>query len=226
MQLSPGRARACLVTLAMVVTVVACAGGARSTGGAAGPAGPQAACAPAPANTGMRPLSLAYVLDGRLLARDVPPFAGAGPDPTRPPEFASLAVDDVFDMDFVTDAAALARLGLCPGTTAVVVTTVAEARRRGLRPPPPALCIRSPIASGPELVLPVGDTLRVAAGQLDILHECDRPAPAAVRWASSDPGILEVDSAGIVRGRAVGRADLIASADSAEARLTITVVAR
>jgi hypothetical protein len=134
-------------------------------------------------------------------------------------------VDDIFNMEFISDTAAIARYGLCPGVTAIVITTVADARRRGLQPPPPKLCVRSLNSRHPlRLALPVGSHFRVAAGQLDILDECDRPAPPDVRWASNDPRVLEVDSAGVVRGRAPGRAEVIASASGVAARLAVTVV--
>ena len=230
MHIAPRHVHAWPVLLALVTSVIACAGGARHTARATAPTEAEASCAGSPTNGRMQPLTLAYVLDGRLLARDVrspavgaPP--GAPPEPEQPPEVARLGVDDIFNMEFISDTAAVASYGLCPGTTAVVITTVAEARRQGLRPPPPALCIRPlPVGYSEDLVLPIGAAFRVGAGQLDILHECDRPAPPEVHWASSNPDVVEVDSTGLARGRARGRAELVASAEGVEARLTVTVV--
>jgi uncharacterized protein YjdB len=75
-------------------------------------------------------------------------------------------------------------------------------------------CGENPILTGPELgvsvtppqsIVAVGDTLRLRA------EVSGRPAPARVLWSTDSPTIVSVDSAGLVRGLAVGRATVTAS---------------
>jgi hypothetical protein len=92
----------------------------------------------------------------------------------------------------------------------------------GLRPP---LCLRT--AGGralPRMAFPVGSEFRFAAGQRDILDECDREAPPGVRWTSSTPAVAAVDPTGVLRARAPGVAEVVARAGFAEARFAVTVV--
>jgi hypothetical protein len=74
------------------------------------------------------------------------------------------------------------------------------------------------------MAFPVGSEFRFAAGQLDILDECDREAPPGVRWATSAPGVAAVDSQGVLRALAPGTAEVVARAGGAEARFAVTVV--
>ena len=157
-------------------------------------------------------------LDGRVLP---PTRARPGnPGAENPPEVAHLSADSVFDLALITDSGRLAALGFCPGVIGGAITTVAEARRLGLRPPPPALCVW--VERFPAEVA-VGDTLRVRPGQLDLMHECDRPPPGEVRWRSSDEEVLGVDSTGLVTGRRPGVEEAIARFETVEARVGITV---
>jgi hypothetical protein len=140
------------------------------------------------------------VLDGRV-SDEVRPDAQAEAAQRR---LAAMPVDSIVDLRFVDDSAGLAALGLCPADGgAMVVTTAAYARAHGLRPPPPALCVRAVDGRHPpRMAVPVGQAVRVAAGQLDILDECDRPAPPDVRWTSSKLAVLMVDGVGVARARA------------------------
>jgi hypothetical protein len=166
----------------------------------------------------------AVVLDGRVLEVERAATAGAGRNDAASRRIAAIPADSIFDVQVVTDSGELATYRLCPGDLALVFTTTAEARRLGLRARPPALCIEAmdrPYSL--RTALPVGTVLRVRAGGLDILHECDLGPPPEVRWASSDTNILTVDSTGVV-GRRPGRAMIIASAGGAEVSESITVI--
>ena len=139
--------------------------------------------------------------------------------PVRDDAIRGLDVDSIFNMLLLTDSAALATYGLCPGRPTVAFITHAEARRLDLRPPPPALCLR-----GVNGVLPVGNSVRLSAGQLDILSECDREAPPGLSWRSGDTTILTVDSAGTVTARSPGEAEVVVTASTVEAKNEIRVV--
>ena len=157
-------------------------------------------------------------LNGRVLP---PTQLQAGtPRSENPPELAHLSADSIFDFVVVTDSARLAELGFCRGVIGGAITTVAEARRLGLRPAPPQLCVE-PVRYTQELA--VGDTLRLRSGQLDILRECDRPSPGVVQWRSSDEAVLGIDATGLVIGRRPGAAEAIAFFDGVEARIRLTV---
>ena len=161
------------------------------------------------------------MLDGRVIGEELP---GAPPGPALR-RLEQLAADSIFDIRVVSDSGQLASFGLCPGDVAMVVTTTAESRRSGYKPPPPSLCVRGVgRRSPPSMALPVGQRVEVVAGQLDILHECDLAGPPGVRWSSGDSSVLVVDSSGRVLGRRPGRAEVIASAGGAEARHAISVV--
>lgn len=167
------------------------------------------------------PERVTLVLDGQVLGEEV---RGAAPSAAGQ-RFAALPVDSIFDLHFVSDSAGLASFGLCPGMYAAVATTTAEARRLGLRHPPPPLCIRtSSSRTLPLMAFPVGAEFQFAAGQRDMLDECDRAAPPGVHWSSSAPGVAVIDSVGRLRGVAPGSAVVIAAVAGAEARFTITVV--
>jgi len=166
------------------------------------------------------PDRVTLVLDGQVLgeeARDAPSAARRRLD--------AVPVDSIFDLRFVSDSAELASYGLCPGAYAAVATTAAEARRLGLRHPPPPLCIRTTASrNAPRLAFPVGSEFQFAVGQRDMLDECDREAPPDVQWASSAPTIAVVDSLGRLRAVSPGTAEVIATAAGAEARFAVTVV--
>ncbi|MBW3628904.1 MAG: transglycosylase domain-containing protein, partial [Gemmatimonadetes bacterium] len=70
MQIARWYARAWPVSFALVTSVVACAGGGPVTTPATAPPRMGASCASSETYSRMPPLALAYVLDGRLLARD------------------------------------------------------------------------------------------------------------------------------------------------------------
>jgi hypothetical protein len=160
-------------------------------------------------------------VDGQVLGEQV---QGA-PATAAQRRFAALPVDSIFDLRFVGDSAGLAAYGLCPGATAAVAVTAAEARRLGLRPPPPALCLRTTAGRAlPRASFAVGAEFRFAAGQRDSLDECDREAPPDVRWASSAPAVAAVDSGGRLRALSPGTAEVVARAGGAEARFAVTVV--
>jgi hypothetical protein len=130
-----------------------------------------------------------------------------------------LDVDSIFNMIFLSDSTQLSAYGLCPGKPALAWITTAYARRHGLRPPPPALCIR--YVDG---ALPVGERIRLSAGQLDILDECDRSAPAGLTWRSANPDVASVDSTGEVTAKAPGKTEVIVTASGADARHAIEVI--
>ncbi len=89
----------------------------------------------------------------------------------------------------------------------------------------PPLCLRTPTARAlPRMAFPVGVTFRFAAGQRDILDECDREPPPEVAWSTSAPAIASVDQSGVLRARAPGTVEVIARAGGAEARFAVTVV--
>jgi hypothetical protein len=164
---------------------------------------------------------MTLVMDGRVLGEQ----AEGAPPTAAQRRFAALPVDSIFDLRFVSDSAGLAMYGLCPGATAAVATTTAEARRLGLRPPPPALCLRTTAGRTlPRLAFPVGSEFRFTAGQRDILDECDREAPPGVRWGSSAPAVAAVDSVGRLRALSPGTAEVVARVGGAEARFAVTVV--
>lgn len=192
--------------LVAVTGLIACAGGRAARQMSARPVCPP----PTVIAAVPRPESVSVVLDGREVDARAP---------------LPLPTDSIFSMQIVSDSAGLAAYGLCPGSHVMVVTSTAEAARRGLRPPPPPLCVRSPTSRHPpRLAVPVGRSIRVVAGQLDILNECDRAAPTSVQWISSDSAILRVDSAGLASARAPGHAEIILSAEGGEARLSVAVV--
>lgn len=210
---SPARLHRLLPLAAAAVTAaaaVACGPG-RTAGPtrAVGPAttrtaGAAPACAPRRAAPAGRPdVREVLVLDGRV-SDEVRPDAQAEAAQRR---LAAMPVDSIVDLRFVDDSAGLAALGLCPADGgAMVVTTAAYARAHGLRPPPPALCVRAVDGRHPpRMAVPVGQAVRVAAGRLDILDECDRPAPPDVRWTSSKLAVLMVDGVGVARARRAAR---------------------
>jgi hypothetical protein len=89
----------------------------------------------------------------------------------------------------------------------------------------PPLCIRTTAGrSLPRMAFPVGSEFRFAAGQLDILDECDRESPPGVHWTSSAPAVAAVDSLGVLRALAPGSAEVVARAGGAQARFSVTVV--
>ena len=89
----------------------------------------------------------------------------------------------------------------------------------------PPLCLRTTRGRAlPRMAFAVGAEFQFAAGQRDILDECDRESPPGVRWASSAPAVASVDAQGRVRALAPGRTEVIARAGGAEARFGITVV--
>ena len=136
------------------------------------------------------------VLDGQVLGEEVK----RAPRTPAQARIAALPPDSVFTLRFVRDSAGLATYGLCPGATAFVVVTVAEAQRRGLRPSPPQLCLRTTAGRAlPRMAFPMGSEFRFKAGQLEMLAECDRAAPPGVTWSSSAPGVATVDSSGVLR---------------------------
>lgn len=207
--------------LALMLAVLTACSGARTTTASCGTNAPRTA--------NERPKRTALVLDGRVVdivqrdARsDGQPAARSGDSRA----LDTVPVDSIVEITTIDDSAALARYQLCPGDEALVVITVAEARRRGLRAPPPALCLEAMESIAPlSMSLPVGVEQRARAGRLDILAECDLAPPTGVQWASSDTSILSVDSTGVAIGRAPGRAALIVSANGGVARETLTVVA-
>jgi hypothetical protein len=179
---------------------------------------------------------LATVLDGRVVdidssrvsmgtGRAAPPRAADSAGPAvvgSPPPFPT---DSVATMSIVDDARSLARYGLCDGDRALVVVTQAYADRHGIRSPAPHLCIEPADGSlALRIALPVGETRRIRAGELDILHECDLGPPAGVRWTSSDSRVVRVDSLGRATARAPGRAVISAHAGGVTVRDTFTVV--
>jgi hypothetical protein len=89
----------------------------------------------------------------------------------------------------------------------------------------PPLCLRTPEERAlPRAVFAVGAEFQFAAGQLDILDECDREPPPDVRWTSSVPAVATIDARGRVRAVAPGRTEVIVRAALAEARHGIVVV--
>jgi lactocepin len=75
-------------------------------------------------------------------------------------------------------------------------------------------CSDEPVTTGqfiavsltpPQSIVAIGDTVRLRA------EVSGRPAPARVLWSTSVPAIASVDSAGLVRGLAVGQAIVTAS---------------
>lgn len=169
-------------------------------------------------DTGRRNRWVQLSLNGRVL----PPSRAQAGDPAagNPLQLADLSADSIFAFGVITDSARLAEHGFCRGVIAGMITTVAEARRLGLSSPPPALCVSAARYPGE---VSVGDTLRLRAGQLDILHECDRPPPGEVRWRSSDEDVFGIDATGQVVGRRPGSAEAIASFETVEARIQIRV---
>jgi len=70
----------------------------------------------------------------------------------------------------------------------------------------PALCVRPPsVWPYAEAAVQVGTTMQFAAGQLDILGECDRAAPPDVRWRSGVPTVAAVDDSGRLQALRPGR---------------------
>ena len=66
------------------------------------------------------------------------------------------------------------------------------------------LCLRGPQQRAlPHGALSVGDTLRLRAGGVDILTECDLAPPRSVRWSSSDEAVLRVSEDGLVSAGSV-----------------------
>lgn len=74
------------------------------------------------------------------------------------------------------------------------------------------------------MAMMVGESVRLTAGRLDLLHECDRPAPAGVRWTTSDTVVATVGANAMLRALAPGRIQAVARARGSEASLDITVV--
>lgn len=70
------------------------------------------------------------------------------------------------------------------------------------------LCVRTQPAD--MLGIPAGGEFALQAGGLDILAECDRPAPGSVRWSSSNPDVATVDEHGRVRARQAGTVEITA----------------
>jgi hypothetical protein len=88
----------------------------------------------------------------------------------------------------------------------------------------PQLCIRSPAGAWlPGIAFPVGTNVQFSAGRLDILAECDLPADFRVTWMSSAPDIAVIDSRGVMRGVAPGKAEIIARGRGDEQRFAVTV---
>jgi len=167
------------------------------------------------------PDRVTLVLDGEVLGEDVR-GAASGDAKQR---FAAVPVDSIFDLRFISDSAGLASYGLCPWALAAVATTAAEARRLGLRHPPPPLCVRTVGSRNiTPMPYPVGTEFLFVAGQRDMLGECDRAAPPAVHWRSSAPAVAVVDSAGRLRAVSPGVAEVIATSGDAETRIAVTVV--
>jgi hypothetical protein len=146
-----------------------------------------------------------------------------------------LAADRAAQGAVVAPSAGLAALQLKPWRSAATslylrsvrspLALFALAATLGCSSAPP-LCIRAPVGrSLPRMAFPVGAEFRFAAGQLDILEECDREAPPAVRWSSSVPAVAAVDSQGLLRALAPGAAAVVVRAGGAEARFGLTVVA-
>jgi hypothetical protein len=73
----------------------------------------------------------------------------------------------------------------------------------------PNLCLRGGTQRAlPRAPVQVGDSLRLRAGGVDILRECDLAPPAVVRWRSSDSTIAHVDQTGLIHARRAGSADI------------------
>jgi len=72
--------------------------------------------------------------------------------------------------------------------------------------------------------LAVGESHRLGVNLYDAKNQTlpDRP----VRWASTKPAVASVGSDGFVRALAAGTAEIVATCEDGEARLTLTVVAR
>lgn len=86
------------------------------------------------------------------------------------------------------------------------------------------LCLRGPrYRQLPREALAVGDTIRLRAGGVDILTECDLAPPPVVRWESSDEGVLRVASDGLVTAVAPGTGWVIARARLAHASHRLVV---
>lgn len=167
------------------------------------------------------PGRVTMVLDGQVLGVEV---EGEAPSPARR-RIDALPIDSIFDLRFVTDSTGPGPNGQCRGAITAVFVTKAEARRLGLRPPPPSLCLRTMTGRAlPRVAFPVGGELRFAAGQRDILGECDRAAPPDVGWTTSDPAIAAVDSSGRVRALSPGTAEVVAHAGGVEVRFAMTIV--
>jgi len=75
-----------------------------------------------------------------------------------------------------------------------------------------------------QRVVPVGVQFQLRAGLLDILHDCDLPAPAGLQWLSANPEIATVDTNGVLRGIRPGRTEAIARYGRKQVRTPIEVV--
>jgi hypothetical protein len=87
------------------------------------------------------------------------------------------------------------------------------------------LCLRGPHGrSLPREALSPGDTVRLRAGGLDILAECDLAPPPSVSWGSSDSTVLRVSPEGVITAVDVGTATIIARARFVHASHRLMVV--
>ena len=88
----------------------------------------------------------------------------------------------------------------------------------------PQLCIGTPELGWIRgIAFPVGTEVPFRAGGVDILGECDLPAPSGVTWASSAPALAVVTENGVLRAVSPGKVDVIARRRDEEVRYPVTV---
>lgn len=84
----------------------------------------------------------------------------------------------------------------------------------------PPLCLRTP---GGGQAFTVGSAAELSPGTLDLLGECDRPAPPDVSWSSSAPDVATVSAAGVVHALSPGDVEVTARSGPATATWEVTV---
>src|SRR5690242_17713298 len=98
---------------------------------------------------------------------------------------------------------------------------IAQAACRKLKPTLPAGVAANDFALVPSRV-------SLAPGEVDTLHasvpsQGNRILGGLVQWRSTDSSVASVSSGGVVRARAVGQAEVIATAFTQEHRATVSV---